>query len=89
MAFCLSLFFPMYAPIFPLTFAFGAFLCKQPEDKSSYPDAYGEGKYNHDCQREPVNQVGTEGVILEPVHNNDTMPQWALVCGAIPGVKLR
>ena len=57
----------MYAPIFLLTFVWVAFICK-PEDKSSSTDAYSVGKYNHNRQREPVNQVGTEGVVLEPMH---------------------
>jgi hypothetical protein len=39
----------MSAPIFLLAFAFVAFVCKQPEDKSSCTDANSEGQYNHDC----------------------------------------
>ena len=58
----------MYAPIFPLTFAFVVFAFKQPEDKPSYTGAYSERKYNYDCQREPVNQVRTERIVCQRVH---------------------
>jgi hypothetical protein len=47
-------------------------MCQQPEDQSSCTEANGERKYNHDCQREPVNQVGTECVVFEPVHKTQS-----------------
>jgi len=59
----------MYAPIFLLTFVWVAFICK-PEDKSSSTDAHSDGKYSHHRQREPINQVETEGVVLEVMHKN-------------------
>lgn len=45
-------------------------MCKQPDDESSCADAQCDRNQKYGCQSEPVNKVGTEGVVFEPVHKS-------------------